>query len=330
MVETPPGLCDFMTGERRRSFVLPDRKFSQSVGPAGAATGPEPGLYLKRAVTGGADRNMSFEQIIPTLGFIGAGNMASAIIGAVAAKGLLDADAIFACDVRPEKAERLGRQYGVQPVDTVRNLVVRSRAVVLAVKPQDMEELLSSVGDVFTPHHLVISIAAGVRTSKIEAALPDQTRVVRVMPNTPALIAQGSAGVAAGTFATDADLQAVVKLFEAVGLAVTVSEDDLDAVTALSGSGPGYLFRLMEIFQKGGEEMGLPPELARQLTLQTFLGAAALAGSSELSPGDLKKQVTSKGGTTEAALTFFEEQGLENIIIRGMKKAKARSIELAS
>lgn len=272
---------------------------------------------------------MSFDQIIPTLGFIGSGNMAGAIIGAVAARGLLESDAIFACDIRPEKVERLGKQYGIQPVDSLRNLVVRSRAVVLAVKPQDMEEVLSSVGDVFTPQHLVISIAAGVRTGKIEAALPDKTRVVRVMPNTPALIAQGSAGVAPGTFATEDDLKAVVKLFEAVGLAVVVKEDDLDAVTALSGSGPGYIFCMMEIFQKAGEEMGLPADLARQLTLQTFLGASALAGSAGASPGELRAQVTSKGGTTEAALKFFEEQGLEEILIRGMKKAKARSIELA-
>lgn len=273
---------------------------------------------------------MSFENIIPTLGFIGAGNMAGAIIGAVAARGLLDNDAIFACDVRPEKAEALGKQYGIQPVDTLKNLVIRSRAVVLAVKPQDMEEVLSSVGDVFTANHLVISIAAGIRTSRIEAALPDKTRVVRVMPNTPALIAQGAAGVAPGAFASEADLKAVVRLFEAVGLAVIVKEDDLDAVTALSGSGPGYVFRLMEIFQKAGEEMGLPSDLAKQLTLQTFLGASALAGSSDYSPGVLRQQVTSKGGTTEAALKFFEDQGLEEILIRGMKKAKARSIELAS
>lgn len=273
---------------------------------------------------------MSFEQIIPTLGFIGAGNMAGAIIGAVSAKGLLDSDAIFACDVRPEKAEELGRQYGIQPVDTIRNLVIRSRAIVLAVKPQDMEEVLSAVGDVFTPNHLVISIAAGIRTGKIEAALPDHTRVVRVMPNTPALIAQGAAGVAPGAFAGEEDLKAVVRLFSAVGLAVVVKEDDLDAVTALSGSGPGYIFRLMEIFQKAGEEMGLSAELSKQLTLQTFLGASALAGSSESPPAMLRAQVTSKGGTTEAAIKYFDEQGLEKVLVEGMKKAKARSIELAS
>jgi pyrroline-5-carboxylate reductase len=273
---------------------------------------------------------MKFEQIIPTLGFIGAGNMASAIIGAVAAKGLIENDAIFACDIRPEKAERLASEYGIQAVDSLKNLVIRSRAVVLAVKPQDMEEVLSSVGDDFTPNHLVISIAAGVRTGRIEAALPDQTRLVRVMPNTPALIAQGAAAVAPGSFATEDDLHAVVKLFEAVGLAVVVKEDDLDAVTALSGSGPGYIFRMMEIFQKAGEEMGLPADLARQLTLQTFLGAAALAGSSPSSPSTLRRQVTSPGGTTEAALNHFEEMGLEQVLIKGIKKAKARSIELAS
>lgn len=272
---------------------------------------------------------MSFDKIIPTLGFIGAGNMAAAIIGSVAAKRLLDADAIFACDVRPEKAEELAREYGIQAVDTLRNLVLRSRAVVLAVKPQDMEEVLSSVGDEFTPNHLVISIAAGVRTSRIEAALPDQTRVVRVMPNTPALIGQGAAAVAPGAFATIDDLNAVVRLFEAVGIATVVKESELDAVTALSGSGPGYVFRMMEIMQKAGEEMGLEAGLARQLTLQTFMGASVLAASSDVPPSELRRRVTSPKGTTEAALNYFEEHGLEQVLIEGMKRAKARSEELA-
>lgn len=271
-----------------------------------------------------------FEKIVPTLGFIGAGNMAGAIIGAIAAKGLLENDAIFACDIRPEKAEALSNLYGIQAVDTLPNLVVRSRAVVLAVKPQDMEEVLSSVGEVFTPNHLVISIAAGVRTAKIESALPDETHVVRVMPNTPALISQGAAAIAPGAFATEDDLRSVVRLFEAVGLAVVVQESELDAVTALSGSGPGYVFRMMEIMEKAGVEMGLDPEMSRQLTLQTFMGASVLAASSERSPKGLREQMTSPKGTTEAALKYFEEHGLEKVLIEGMKRAKARSIELAS
>jgi pyrroline-5-carboxylate reductase len=273
---------------------------------------------------------MTFANIIPTLGFIGAGNMATAIIGAVAAKGLIDNDAIFACDIRPEKVEALGAQYGIQPVDTIRNLVIRSRAVVLAVKPQDMEEVLSSVGDDFTPNHLVISIAAGVKTAKIEAALPDETRVVRVMPNTPALIGQGAAAVAPGAFATDEDLKAVVELFEAVGLARVVKEGDLDAVTALSGSGPGYLFHIMEIMEKGGVRDGAFARPRPSTHASDLHGGLGAGGELEVPPEHLKRQVTSPKGTTEAALKYFDEHGLEKLIIEGMKRAKARSEELAS
>lgn len=273
---------------------------------------------------------MELAERFSTLGFIGAGNMAGAIIRAVAGGGLIDPSACAVTDVIAGKAQALADELGVKAVADSKELVDSCANVVLATKPQDIGGVLETISGAIGPEHLIISIAAGIPTKSIESALPSGTRVVRVMPNTPALIGEGAAAVAGGANATPDDVRSVCALFEAVGVAAEADESDLDAVTALSGSGPAYVFRFIEIIQSAGEELGLDPELARRLTLQTFLGAARLAIESEDSPAELRRRVTSPGGTTAAALDVFERGGLEALIKEGLRAARDRSIELAS
>lgn len=273
---------------------------------------------------------MSLREYFPSLGFIGAGNMAGAILRSVVRKDLLDGSQCAVTDVLKEKTRVLHDELGARECADVAELLDCSRAVVLATKPQDLRAALQAAAGHVDPEHLIISIAAGVPARAIEALLPAGTRVVRVMPNTPALIGEGAAGVAPGGSATRDDVDAVMALFSAVGLAAEVKESDLDAITALSGSGPAYVFRFMELMMAAGEEMGLAPEAARKLTLQTFVGASRLAMESPESPAELRKRVTSKGGTTAAALEEFERRGLEETIKSGLKRACARSAELAA
>lgn len=273
---------------------------------------------------------MSLSEKIPSLGFIGAGNMAGAILGAVASKKLLDPGSIAACDVAAEKVAALAEQYGIRAEKDAAAVLASCEVVVLAIKPQDMAALLESMRAHVRPEHLIVSIAAGVRCKKIEDALPEGTRVVRVMPNTPAMIGEGAAGVAGGANASKQNIRAIVSLFEAVGIAAQVEEGSLDAVTALSGSGPAYVFKFIEVLQEAGEQMGLDPELARRFALQTFVGASKLAAESEDSPAELRRKVTSPGGTTAAALEEFEKGMLDELLLRGIRSARQRSIELAS
>lgn len=273
---------------------------------------------------------MNLSPHFETLGFLGAGNMASAILRAIIGGKLFPPEKCAVMDVITGKAEEVSRELGVRVAGSPAELFGMCTSVVLATKPQDLRAALEQASGAVGPQHRVISIAAGVRSSRIEAILPAGTRVVRVMPNTPAMIGLGAAAVAGGAHATRDDIAATLALFEAVGIAAEVREDDLDAVTALSGSGPAYIFRFIELMQKAGEEMGLEPELARKLTLQTVVGAARLASKSDEPPSVLRERVTSKGGTTAAALEVFEQRGLENIVIDALKRAQERSRELAA
>jgi pyrroline-5-carboxylate reductase len=271
----------------------------------------------------------SLESCFSTLGFLGAGNMAGAILRGTVGRELLPSGRAWACDVLEEKLAGLNRELGIQVTQDPRTLVANAKSIVLAVKPQDSLQLLDAIRDKVTPEHLIISIVAGKATQTLGEHLPEGTRIVRVMPNTPALIGTGAAGVAAGKHATAADLQATLALFGAVGIAYEVKEQDLDAVTALSGSGPAYVFRFMEIMVEAGVAMGLKPEVAEALTLQTVLGAAQLAIQSSDSLTELRRRVTSPGGTTAAALAVFEEKGLADVLIAGLLRARDRSIELS-
>jgi len=260
--------------------------------------------------------------------FIGAGNMAEAIVSGMVAAEFCEPEKIVLTDIRPERLADLEKEYGVR-TSTENDAVKNAEIVVLAVKPQILDEVLKKMAPVFRKETLVISIAAGIPSSKIETALGDGVRVVRVMPNTPALIGQGASALAAGSLADEADLDVADSILGCVGLTVRVDEDQIDAVTALSGSGPAYVFYLLEAMLSAAEEMGLEKETARILALQTVEGAARLMKDSGEEAAALRAKVTSKGGTTEAAIKSLDASGVKEGVVKALKVAQARSVELS-
>jgi pyrroline-5-carboxylate reductase len=268
---------------------------------------------------------------VSKIGFIGGGNMAEALIkGLIAAKVYLPEN-IFASDIRAERLEYLKNQYAVGT--DVDNVAVAGSVdvLVLSVKPQNMAEALESIKDALGTGTLVISIAAGIKVAKITNALGD-VAVVRVMPNTPALIGEGASALFANEKAK-AKLDKAMTIFSAVGKAVVVEDEGLiDAVTAVSGSGPAYYFLLMEEMIKAAGNLGLPDETAKELVLQTAKGAALLAAERDKqgeTPAQLRQKVTSPGGTTEAALKVFAEGKISELISAAITRARDRGRELA-
>jgi pyrroline-5-carboxylate reductase len=271
----------------------------------------------------------ALDRFCDRLGFLGAGNMAGALMRGAIVAGAIEPDRILACDVIAATLETLKSELGIGVAASSAELLDRCRIVVLAVKPQQMGAALDAVRDRVRPEHLLISIAAGQTCARLAERLPQGTRLVRVMPNTPSLVGRGAAGVAAGPHARPEDVQAALALMRAIGIAVEVSEPELDAVTALSGSGPAYIFRIIELMREAGVEMGLSLEVARELTLQTVAGAAALAIESGVDPAELRRRVTSPGGTTAAALEVMDERGMGDIFKAALHRARERSRELA-
>ncbi len=262
------------------------------------------------------------------IGFVGGGNMGEALIRGFLAASLLSSKQISVFDVIPERLEYLSQQYGVQTLPSSTTLVENCELVILAVKPQTMARVLDTIHAHLNHKPLVISIAAGITLTSLEAALPDKTPIIRVMPNTPALVQQGAAALARGAFATDADMRMALVLFEAVGKAVEVEEKLMDAVTGLSGSGPAYFLLLLESLIDAGVLMGLPRATARELVVQTALGTAAMLAQGEKHPGELRDQITSPGGTTIHGLQILEERGVRGALMAAVQAATERSQEL--
>ena len=262
------------------------------------------------------------------IAFVGAGNMAGALI-----KGLLHANAsnpeeILAIDVRPERLDELKDLHeGLRVGSDVAEGCTWADVVVLSVKPQVFDKVLpavsTGVGDA-----LVVSVAAGVSIEAIEARLPAGTRVIRTMPNTPALVDAGATALAKGDHATDEDLYLTRRIFDSVGLTVTLDEYLLDAVTGLSGSGPAYIFLIIEALADAGVKVGLRRDSAQLLAAQTVLGSAKLLIETGEHPGMLKDMVTSPGGTAIAGLHTLEAGGLRTTLINAVESATARSKEL--
>lgn len=262
-----------------------------------------------------------------TLGFLGFGNMGRAILGGlIETKTLSRKDAVV-FDVA-EACQEEARRLGIRVAESPEALAGACDTIILAVKPQSMEAALHQVKPALAPKTLIISIAAGISTSYIRERLDDAFRVVRVMPNTPALVGAGAAGFALSVNCRDEDAKVARTIFEAVGIAEQFSEDAIDAVTALSGSGPAYFFRMVECLVQAAVAQGLPEDKATRLAGQTLLGAGRLLMESRESAATLRQRVTSKGGTTEAALKRFEEEGFERVITAGVAAAAARSREL--
>ncbi|MCB1876344.1 MAG: pyrroline-5-carboxylate reductase [Chromatiales bacterium] len=264
------------------------------------------------------------------IGFIGGGNMASSLIGGLIADGV-DPARIRVAEPDPQKRAALSARYGVRCSDDNNALAVACDTLVLSVKPQVMQEVAAALaGSVQTHRPLVVSIAAGVREADLRQWLGGSVAVVRTMPNTPALVQAGATGMFAGHYVDEEGRSRAETIMRATGIALWVeNEADLDAVTALSGSGPAYFFLVMEAMEEAGKAMGLSLENARLLTLQTALGAARMAMESDVEPAELRRRVTSPGGTTERALGVFEDRDLRGAFSQAMAAARDRAAELS-
>jgi pyrroline-5-carboxylate reductase len=264
------------------------------------------------------------------IGFIGAGQMATALGEGLVRSGLVLGADLIASDPSPEARQRFARATGGQAVDDNAEVVRSADVLFLAVKPQQMVRVAAELKGELGPDLLVISIAAGIRLSILVQGFGAQVRLVRVMPNTPCLVAKGACGYCLGGTATPADGQLVQQLLSAVGLAFEVEEKLLDAVTGLSGSGPAFVYLIIEALSDGGVRMGLPRAVAAALSAQTVLGAAQMVLSTGDHPGVLKDRVASPGGTTIAGLQALEEAGIRGGLMAAVEAATRRSLELAT
>lgn len=264
----------------------------------------------------------------PRIGFLGAGRMATALAAGFVRAGVLPAERIAASDVSPEALRRMCAESGARAAGSNAELAADSDVLFLAVKPQHVSAVLWDVRDVVTGSHLLVSIAAGVSVAALAAELGDDKRIIRVMPNTPCLVAAGASAFAAGPHATPEDVSLVGRLLSTVGLALQLDEAHLDAVTGLSGSGPAYAFQIIEALSDGGVRAGLPRHVATQLAAQTLFGAAKMVLESGEHPGVLKDAVASPGGTTIAGLHALERGGLRAALIDAVLAATMRSAEL--
>lgn len=262
------------------------------------------------------------------IAFIGAGNMANALIRALVRSSVVPAAQIIAADPDTERLAALKSELGIRVLGDNREAAREADIVVLATKPQIFPKLLPELSEAVSDETLVISIAAGISTQVIEQALPAGVRVIRTMPNTPALVGAGATAIAAGTHATSEDLSTAQTLFQSVGTVVKLAETDIDAVTGLSGSGPAYVFAMVEALRDAGVDVGLSEETAAKLAAQTVYGAAKLLVESGESPEALREKVTSPGGTTAAGLQALSKADFAQAVLAAIRAATARSLEL--
>jgi pyrroline-5-carboxylate reductase len=263
-----------------------------------------------------------------SIAFVGAGNMAAALIRGLVGTGTVPATQIIAADPDHARIGVLGSDLGIRTTTKNAEAVAEANVVVLATKPQVFAHVLPGVAAAISPGTLVISIAAGISTRIIERAFLPGSRVVRSMPNTPALVGAGATAIAAGAHATEADLDLSELLFRSVGIAVRVPEYLIDAVTGLSGSGPAYVFAMVEALRDAGVNEGLPADTALQLASQTVFGAARLLLDEKEAPEVLRARVTSPGGTTRAGLDALASADFAGIVQGAVRAATRRSVEL--
>lgn len=262
------------------------------------------------------------------IGFIGAGQMAEALARAFIAQGVCRAEQIFATDVVGERKE-VFRSFSTKPVDSNAEVVKSADVIFIAVKPQYVSVVLREVRPHLEDRHTVVSIAAGVTLQSLKDAAGEGVRLVRVMPNTPCLVGETAAAMCLGGKADDGDADLVRRLFEAVGKIYRVDEKLLSAVTGLSGSGPAYVFVMIEALADGGVRAGLPRDIAQQLAAQTVLGSAKMVLETGKHPGALKDMVTSPAGTTIAGVHELEKAGVRAAFINAVYSATQRADELA-
>jgi pyrroline-5-carboxylate reductase len=261
-----------------------------------------------------------------TVAIIGAGVMGETLLSGLI-RGGRDAADLMVGEKRPERAAELREKYGVTVV--ANTVAAAADTVVLVVKPQDMPDVLTEIAPHLRPGQLLVSLAAGIPTRAIEQHIPEGVAVVRVMPNTPALVDEGMAAISAGSHCDDEHLAVAEELLRTTGRVVRVPEKQQDAVTAISGSGPAYLFFVVEAMIEAGVHLGLPRTTATELVVQTVVGSAKLLRETGTHPTVLREQVTSPGGTTAAAIRELEDHKVRAAFITAMEAARDRSIALA-
>ncbi len=266
-----------------------------------------------------------------TIAFLGGGNMATSLVGGLVQDGM-SPKAIHVADVNQEKLTHLQQTYGVHTFADNEQAVANAQVVILAVKPQSLREAVQSIAPQLQQlKPLVVSIAAGVMLHSIENWVGAQIPMVRCMPNTPALVGAGATALFANSRVSEKQKEQAESILRAVGITQWLtSEDQIDIVTALSGSGPAYFFHLMECMQKAAEDLGLPHDVSRLFTLQTALGAAKMAMESDVDVATLRQRVTSPGGTTESALKVFDKSGFEKMCQQAMEAARDRGQVIAT
>lgn len=272
--------------------------------------------------------NQEQPTIATRIGFVGAGTIAAALIQGILSAGLAPPHDLVAFDVSQDRTRHV-EAWGVRIARDNGQVARIARVVFLCVKPKDVRAVLGELAPWLTADHLVVSVAAGVRLSFLEACLPPGVRVVRVMPNLPVVVGEVAAACATGTLATPEDAGIVERIFGSMGICVPVDEDHLDTVTGLSGSGPAYVYAILEGLIRGAVEAGLPEALGRRLAAQTLRGAATLVLQDDRALGDLIKDVATPGGTTAEGLKVMAEANLEDALARAVVAAGRRAKELA-
>ncbi|XJZ26136.1 pyrroline-5-carboxylate reductase [Bacillota bacterium Lsc_1132] len=258
--------------------------------------------------------------------FVGAGSMAEALISGIIEKQLVDGKNIWVTNHQNEKKLALLKtQYGVNYTYELSALFDGADAVILAMKPKDAAASVTKIKRYLTKDMLIISVLAGVSIDTIDTLVDQQLAIARAMPNTSAAVAKSATAIAVNQRVTEQQSRIISELFATVGMTAFVSEDELDAVTGLSGSGPAYIYYLVEAMENSAAEIGLERQIAKELIVQTLIGAAEMLKTSEKSPSQLRKEVTSPGGTTEAGIRILQENGVQEAFIACIKAAAARS-----
>ena len=264
-----------------------------------------------------------------TIGVLGAGNMGEALLRGLLRASLIAPERLIASSLEEDRLRELQGELGIRVTGDNGQLVRDADIVIVCTKPHTVIALLSSLRGEFGPTKTLVSIAAGVSLAALGKALDQPMPLVRVMPNTPSLIGEGVSAFCLGGTADDSHARVAERLLGALGHVHRVEENQMDAITAVSGSGPAYLFYLLEALHGAADSLGLPQALGRDLVNQTILGSLLLAEASEQSPADLRRGVTSPGGTTEAALRVLEDAGFEDLFGRALAAARDRSLELS-
>ncbi len=262
------------------------------------------------------------------VGVIGVGNMGSALVRGIIDQGTESAKSVIICDLDQGRVDLLCDDLGVVDGGNAVHVASSSDLVILAAKPQNLTALLDEISSSISANQTIMSIVAGVTTESIEERLGGSPSVIRVMPNLPALVGEGISVFCGGSHAAELDFERVKAVLSAVGVCFKGPEELMDPVTALSGTGPAYVFHTMEAMIQSGVEMGMPSETAEQLVLQTVLGAAILAMESDLDPTALREAVTSRGGTTDAAISHLEKNHYTRLVVEAILAAMDRSRDL--